>query len=153
MKTKRLIVTAVVEALLVLLGGYFEPTHLVRGRLWSEAFFQDRPTSYWRSIVVRDLRTDSKDLIDVVEMRFVPPNWWARFKNRIGYRLKVVTSRELVTLNKKADVVLKELAQDENKSVADFARDTQYYSPWQSPDHFWMTLIMRHSMRSKNRDT
>ncbi len=32
----------------VALAVYFEPTHCVRGWLWGEAFFDGRPTSYWR---------------------------------------------------------------------------------------------------------
>ncbi len=32
----------------VALAVYFEPSHCVRGWLWGEAFFDGRPTSYWR---------------------------------------------------------------------------------------------------------
>jgi hypothetical protein len=37
------------EALIVLAAVYFEPTYCVRGKLWGEAFFEGRPTSYWRA--------------------------------------------------------------------------------------------------------
>ena len=39
----------------VLLAVYFEPTHCVRGWLWGEAFFDGRPTSYWRLAIRHDL--------------------------------------------------------------------------------------------------
>ena len=32
----------------VLVASYFEPTRCVHGWLWGEAFFDGRPTSYWR---------------------------------------------------------------------------------------------------------
>jgi hypothetical protein len=32
----------------VALALYFEPTHCVRGWLWGEAFYDGRPTSWWR---------------------------------------------------------------------------------------------------------
>jgi hypothetical protein len=35
-------------ALGVALAVYFEPSHCVRGWLWGEAFYDGRPTSYWR---------------------------------------------------------------------------------------------------------
>src|SRR5262245_13052199 len=37
------------EGLIVLGVVYFEPTCCVRGTLWGEAFFEGRPTTYWRS--------------------------------------------------------------------------------------------------------
>lgn len=43
----RLLITGI-EAAIVLAAIYFEPTYCVRGKLWREAFFEDRPTSYWR---------------------------------------------------------------------------------------------------------
>jgi hypothetical protein len=33
----------------IALAVYFEPSHCVRGWLWGEAFFDGRPTSYWRN--------------------------------------------------------------------------------------------------------
>ena len=48
MKRKSLILFAFVEALLVLAAIYFEPTYGVRGQLRGEAFFDGRPTSWWR---------------------------------------------------------------------------------------------------------
>jgi hypothetical protein len=42
----------------VALAVYFEPSHCVRGWLWGEAFFDGRPTSYWRMVVAADPGTD-----------------------------------------------------------------------------------------------
>ena len=35
----------------VALAVYFEPTHCVRGWLWGEAFYDGRPTSWWRESI------------------------------------------------------------------------------------------------------
>jgi hypothetical protein len=43
----RLLITGV-EAVIVLAVIYFEPSYCVRGILWREAFFDGKPTSYWR---------------------------------------------------------------------------------------------------------
>jgi hypothetical protein len=48
MKTWLRLLIAVIEAVIVLAAIYFEPTYCVRGHLWGEMFFEDRPTSYWR---------------------------------------------------------------------------------------------------------
>lgn len=48
MNLRRPILIALFEAVCLLAAVYFEPTHCVRGRLWGEAFFDGRPTSYWR---------------------------------------------------------------------------------------------------------
>jgi hypothetical protein len=37
-----------IEAVIVLAVIYFEPSYCVRGILWREAFFDGKPTSYWR---------------------------------------------------------------------------------------------------------
>lgn len=49
----RWLILAIIEAAALLAGIYFEPTHRVRGRLWGEAFFDDRPTSWWRAELER----------------------------------------------------------------------------------------------------
>ena len=41
------------EVLTVLVIVYFEPTRCVRGRLWGEAFFDGKPTSFWREELKR----------------------------------------------------------------------------------------------------
>src|SRR5262245_44476711 len=42
------VVISTLEALALLLAVYFEPSHGVRGTLWGEAFFEGKPTSWWR---------------------------------------------------------------------------------------------------------
>src|SRR5262245_41248456 len=42
-----------IEAIVVLIVIYFEPTYCVRGHLWREAFYEGRPTSYWRAELER----------------------------------------------------------------------------------------------------
>jgi hypothetical protein len=48
-----LLLLATLEAALVLGVIYFEPTYCVRGRLWGEAFFEGKPTSFWREELER----------------------------------------------------------------------------------------------------
>ena len=43
----------ILEGLIVLGVVYFEPTYCVRGTVWGEAFFDGKPTSYWRGERVR----------------------------------------------------------------------------------------------------
>ncbi len=48
MKQRMQILLAILEAAFILVAVYFEPSYCVRGKLWGEAFFDGRPTSYWR---------------------------------------------------------------------------------------------------------
>jgi hypothetical protein len=48
MKNRSLLLIGAVEAIMLLLGVYFEPTCCVRGRLHGEALFDGKPTSWWR---------------------------------------------------------------------------------------------------------
>jgi hypothetical protein len=48
MKKKLPLMVGLLEGSLVLLAIYFEPTHVVRGTVWGQAFFDARPTSWWR---------------------------------------------------------------------------------------------------------
>jgi hypothetical protein len=47
------VLIAALEALGVLLAIYFEPTYRLRGKLWGEAFFDGKPTSWWRQELER----------------------------------------------------------------------------------------------------
>jgi hypothetical protein len=90
----------------VALAVYFEPSHCVRGWLWGEAFFDGRPTSYWRQVVRHDL-----------DMRPPPP--WQWLLDRIGFEREglVELARDLG-----ADPVLEELSRDHDGPVARAAR-------------------------------
>jgi hypothetical protein len=82
------------------LAAYFEPTRCVRGWLWGEAFFDGRPTSYWRGRVDRWLRDrGTVDValsviptshvqdengchlfsgMDFIQMNVPPTTWWGK---------------------------------------------------------------------------
>src|ERR1019366_8969937 len=62
MKRRMILLRAGMEVTLVLLAVYFEPTHVVRGTLRGEAFYDGKPTSYWRGVVERDLKNGPPDL-------------------------------------------------------------------------------------------
>jgi hypothetical protein len=47
------ILIAALEAMLMLLAVYFEPTYRLRGKLWGEAFYDGKPTSWWRQELER----------------------------------------------------------------------------------------------------
>jgi hypothetical protein len=105
----------------VMLAVYFEPTRCVRGWLWGEAFFDGRPTSYWRSIVVHDLQTDPREFVAAI-FAPPPPTWWERVNESVGIKPRVASSFHLLT-HAAADGVVRELSQDENERVAGFAKD------------------------------
>src|ERR1051326_4083015 len=92
------ILIPVIEATIVLGVIYFEPTYCVRGKLWNEAFFEDRSTSYWRDRVDRWMRhfessEEAAAILDWTESRnthfvvwnvaFVPrtPTYWERVQS------------------------------------------------------------------------
>jgi hypothetical protein len=74
----------------VALAVYFEPSHCVRGWLWGEAFFDGRPTSYWRCVVESDLQVDPDVLLG--REPAAPPTVWQRCKDWIGYKLATISS-------------------------------------------------------------
>lgn len=65
----------------VALTTYFEPTHCVRGWLWGEAFFDGRPTSYWRSELDRwDVELAGFGRIGTVNTFTRTPTFHVRFQ-------------------------------------------------------------------------
>src|SRR5215475_11766171 len=98
----------------VLLAVYFEPTYCVRGWLRGEAFYDGRPTSYWRTVVVDGLSIDWKTF----------PNFSLldRIKLRLGVDMSEPSSLSLMR-DHAADSVLRELADDTDVQVAGFVRD------------------------------
>ena len=108
------------EGLLLLGVVYFEPTFGVRGMLHREAFFEDRPTSYWRNVVERDLHTDPNAFF--VSRQYAPPTPWQRFTNWVRTESRVDSSHQLFNNPAAADV-LAELAEDSSPQIAGFARD------------------------------
>ena len=59
MKKQHRILIATFEAAIVLAAVYFEPTCCVRGTLCGEAFFDGKPTSWWRHELGRSSRSIS----------------------------------------------------------------------------------------------
>ena len=99
---------------------YFEPTRCVRGWLWGESFFDGRPTSHWRAVLLQDLETDARIIFGTIPRP--SQNRWVRSLRSVGIRPTVDTSLRLVE-SLDADAVLHELTKDENVRVAGFAND------------------------------
>ncbi len=118
MKLPRPILSALVEAACLLAVVYCEPTHCVRGRLWGEAFFDGRPTSYWRTVVEHDLQFDVKSTLQSPGL----PSWSQRTLNTFGVHSRRDRSMDLLR-NREADPVLNELRADANPKIAGFAGD------------------------------
>jgi hypothetical protein len=99
----------------VALAAFFEPTHYVRGWLWGEAFFDGRPTSYWRGVLEADLSDD-----DLLDMNRAP----SRFESvceKCGLRTRRQKSNVLIT-PADSEAVLAELRQDRSPRVRALAR-------------------------------
>jgi hypothetical protein len=133
----------------VALAVYFEPSHCVRGWLWGEAFFDGRPTSYWREIVSYELRTDPSSLSGDIPPP--PQPWLLRCVNSVIAPPNMDSSFRLLQ-DTEADGVLRGLAEDEDCGVSGFARDillevrpTQPFSGLNN-DEFraWWPLIRKH---------
>jgi hypothetical protein len=108
----------------VALAVYFEPTHCVRGWLWGEAFYDGRPTSYWRGVVERDLSTEPLHTFVTVGGKGVKvpePTLWDRCKAWFTERRE---DSSMALFNREdAEPVLRQLAEDQNGSVGTFAKD------------------------------
>jgi hypothetical protein len=159
----------------IALAVYFEPTRCVRGWLWGEAFFEGRPTSFWRGVIERDLRTAPQ--AEVWEALNPPPRskFWEYVddcKNWAGFESRVYSSLELVNYARAQDAnacqVLEALTQDENRNVAGLARDALEKQRQQAeeerpmePDNiftrigrkigddgFWAELIVKHNLKN-----
>jgi len=83
---------------------YFEPTRCVRGWLWGEAFFDGRPTSYWRNVIEADIR--GPDPWDDGRK----PSFWEAVCERCGIRTERQRSHVLITQTR-GDAVLADLGQ------------------------------------------
>lgn len=125
-----------------LLAVYFEPTHCVRGWLHGEAFYDGRPTSYWRNLVADGLSIDWPNFPDF--------SWWERVRLRLGLGLDERSSLPLIR-DRDADPVLRELADDPDPHIAAFARDilaAPRRGEDDTADYFlWLQLLKKHNMR------
>ena len=106
----------------VLLAVYFEPTHCVRGWLWGEAFFDGRPTSYWRSVIVQDMAEEPADLEDEFWgwRARKPPSAWQALCQKVGLPARQQRSSEFI-MHTGGEAVLAELAQDRSPRIRAFA--------------------------------
>jgi hypothetical protein len=145
----RLFLPAIIGVALV---AYFEPSHCVRGSLWGEAFFDGRPTSYWRTIVRRDLHVDVTTVKWIDLYNPPAPSAWDRCKQLLGYRIAEYPSLKLVK-SVAADEVLSELAADHDARIAGFANEilaeVRNRDPWDDRFHAddlaWMALIRKYN--------
>src|SRR5580693_2214479 len=94
----------------VALAVYFEPSHCVRGWLWGEAFFDGRPTSYWRGVVESEFQTDPDVLFGQAPPR---PSISQRSTAWVGYRPTTDLSKRLLE-EKNSKPVLRQLQEDDN---------------------------------------
>src|SRR5262249_49074911 len=86
MTKRRLLRWSLLLIVAVILAVWFEPTGGLRAWLRGEAFYQGRPTSYWREIIRRDLQTEPRVLFAKMFPPSPPPtSWWDRCKEWIGY--------------------------------------------------------------------
>lgn len=153
------------EGTIVFFAIYFEPTHAVRGILLREAFFVDRPTSYWRGIVEADLQMDPMSFYH--SPQGWQPTFWQRCTSWLKSSSRVDCSHQLLD-NEQARAVLRELAQDSTLQIAAFAKDgldleTKLPSvrhmnsnfdrlPRDSQVHlFWMNQIDVHNMKHRRK--
>jgi hypothetical protein len=134
----------------VALAVYFEPSHCVRGWIWGEAFFGGRPTSWWRGVVERDLRTE-------------PPAWWMRGPVRAPdptmweWCKGWATERHYVSSfalfnSSDAEPVLQQLSEDENEKVAGFSKDVLDWDHLldSSSRTSWNRLRRKHVLRDRH---
>jgi hypothetical protein len=127
----------------VALAVYFEPSHCVRGWLWGEAFFEGRPTSYWRGVLDHDLQ-DDPDII-LGNKPPPPPTWFQGWVNTV-VAPKRDWSLELLQ-DSEARGVLHGLADDQDPDVSGFAKDALQRHP--IPADFmkirsWVRLLCKH---------
>ena len=94
----------------VALAVYFEPTRCVRGWLWGEAFFDGRPTSWWRGQIESDFEGG-------------PASPWRSFWDELFDRnIRHHQASLPLSGDNRAKEVLRDLAEDSDTRVAEFAK-------------------------------
>ena len=132
MKRKGPILLACAEALALLIAIYFEPTYGVRGQLWGEAFFEGRPTSWWRRELerweVREFHTLYENRVEVANWFAYKATWFDTTKERLlpALERKMLmwgrTGPKLLDGDANAIPVLRELLDDPEPEIRRFAR-------------------------------
>ncbi len=129
---------------LAMAGWYEHATHVGRGWLRGEAFYQGRPTSYWRVLIELDLRDNPNNLRGKC-YRAPPLTFWEHAMDRIGARSLPRSSAALNYISaKSAESVLIELANDSDEKIAGFARDIWKMHQWGPPELSWEIVVTRH---------
>lgn len=129
---------------LMFAGLYEADTYVGRGWLRGEAFFQGRPTSYWRGLIELDLRDDPKNLRGKTFLNS-PLTLWERAMDRIGARHLPRSSAALNYQSaKSAESVLIELANDPDAEIAGFSRDISELHLWGPPELNWEFVVNKH---------
>lgn len=126
----------------VALAVYFEPTRCVRGWLWGEAFFDGRPTSYWRNITENILQRGTGWSVSDDEQRAFPlmricaPSWQERLVDAMysvsGWKRDDELVIDMVRATE-SQHVLNQLSKDSNPNLAGFAMDVSKFRQ-QHPD-------------------
>src|SRR5262245_49331057 len=145
MTKRRLCRWSLILVTLAVLAVWLEPSRVVWGWLRGEVFFQGRPTSFWRSVIQRDLQTDPRLLESRMFAAPPPPTatWWERTIEWLNLHTNRLTSRELLTWDKSSRGVLQALAEDADAKVAAFAKDAMHYRLWASPHGYWLDLMRK----------
>lgn len=137
--------------------GYETSTHVLRGWLCGDAFYDGRPTSFWRSVIEADLRSGPRDRLHAYADSS-PMNWWQSVKERLTPNAKARSSFDLVCWDLPISIpdakhaeraaVLQELAADPNERIAGFAVAAPKCTPWTSTDGYWIGLLAKYSLRN-----
>ena len=134
MPRKRTLAWLAAALVVAALAVYFEPTHSVRGWLYGEAFFDGRPTSWWRREIaayfptpqtrthVRRTKDGKKVEYEVRDLWIREMPLWEQLKLG-GWRGGVVSYPDPPWARKGALAVLLELRDDESATVRLAARE------------------------------
>ncbi len=136
MTNRRLLLIGIVVTVVLGLGVYDALTHVMRGLVRGEAFFDGRPTSWWRSAV-----------IDALETRFFTR--WHPFGRRLAWDPNIHIAREL-GLSQDAEEVLEDLASDRDPKVSAIANDLLLVIRGQTVRPYpevWSILLQKHRIR------
>jgi len=141
MTRRRLLRWSLILVILAAVAVWLEPTRVVWGWLRGEAFYQGKPTSFWRGVIKRDLQTEPRLLL----AKGLPPaTWWDRCRQWIGEWFPETSSQRLITWDKEPIAVLQALAEDPNEKIAGFATDAMHYRLWAAQQSYWLEVIQKH---------
>lgn len=156
---KRLLRALIATAVPALLVGvmYETSTHVARGWLCGEAFYDGRPTSYWRSVIEADLRSDPRDRMHAYFAERARMSWWQSVKERLLPNAKKRSSLDLVsddnywtlpasTTAIERITVVQELAADPDSRIGGFALDAPNLGGWSSREGYWHALLEKHGI-------